>query len=100
MSPLFIIPILILLYVILYFVLYPMQLQFFPFILSHSTIRSLENIDLINENYKTKYDIPKNLILTYSTIEAIPEYKIKEWTKHNPSLQIQLYGDEECIEYL
>jgi Glycosyltransferase sugar-binding region containing DXD motif len=43
---------------------------------------------------------PKKLIITYKTKESIPESRIASWKKLNPSVEIILFGNAECKQYL
>lgn len=44
--------------------------------------------------------VPKTIVITYKTIDTIPKFRIEEWKKLNPEYDIELYGNDECDEYL
>lgn len=80
--------------------MYPVQRSFCPRFVPHSSVNALEKYDTKLSSVEKFTDIPNILVLTYKTINDIPKYKVDDWKKLNPGIKIELYGNDECEQYL
>lgn len=60
----------------------------------------IKNIDKLIQKSMKPADVPNTLMMTYKDAHLIPSEVIDLWRSKNKNLELNIYGDDECYDYL
>ena len=61
---------------------------------------SLNKIKSLSKILLTENEVPNTLMITYKNVDDIPSEILEMWENLNPRLEIKLFGDSDCYNYL